>query len=88
MAITPKKSPASKSVETVTHDEATRRNIPTAEYRSIMEREIAAPVTLKYPATPTWTRNWSGAARTSRTGPSWWCRRRRSTSRRRSTRRC
>ena len=38
-----------KAVETITHDEATRRNIPTAEYRSIVEQEIAAPVTLKYP---------------------------------------
>lgn len=28
----PKPKPK-KSVETITHDEATRRNIPTAEYR-------------------------------------------------------
>jgi hypothetical protein len=39
-------------------------------------------------AIPTWTRSWSGAARTSRTGATWWSTRRRSTSRKRSTPRC
>ena len=34
MATTPK--PNGKAVETITHEEATRRNIPTAEYRSVM----------------------------------------------------
>jgi adenine-specific DNA-methyltransferase len=37
-----------KAVETLTHDEATRRNIPTAEYQSIVEREQVSPVRVAY----------------------------------------
>jgi len=29
------------TVETLTHDEATRKNIPTAEYQSVMHLRIA-----------------------------------------------
>jgi adenine-specific DNA-methyltransferase len=32
-----RKSPASKTVTTLTHDEATRKNIPTAEYESLVQ---------------------------------------------------
>ena len=32
-----KKSP--KSIETLTHDEASRKNIPTAEYQSLMRSD-------------------------------------------------
>ena len=39
---------ASKAVETITHDEASRRNIPTAEYRSMMEKADQAPVRVAY----------------------------------------
>ncbi|MGE3913823.1 MAG: site-specific DNA-methyltransferase, partial [Chloroflexota bacterium] len=39
---------SSKAVETLTHDEATRRNIPTAEYQSIVQREQADPVRVAY----------------------------------------
>jgi len=48
------KRPKTKSVESLTHDEAKRRNIPTAEMQSLYEHEpAAAPVTLSYPrATP------------------------------------
>ena len=37
------------TIETLTHDEATRKNIPTAEYQSVMAKEEPAPyrVTLK-----------------------------------------
>ncbi len=38
-----------KSVETLTHDEATRKNIPTAEYQSIMRKEDQAPKQVSYP---------------------------------------
>ena len=38
-----------RSVETLTHDEAKRKNIPTAEYQSVVEKEQDAPRTLKYP---------------------------------------
>ena len=37
------------TIETLKHDEATRKNIPTAEYQSVMAKEEQAPyrVTLK-----------------------------------------
>jgi adenine-specific DNA-methyltransferase len=38
-----------KSVETLTHDEAKRRNIPTAEYQSVLEKEQEAPKQVRYP---------------------------------------
>jgi adenine-specific DNA-methyltransferase len=44
-----KKSPTLKSVETLKHDEAKRRNIPTAEFQSVIEQEQQSPKTLRYP---------------------------------------
>ena len=38
----------SKSVETLTHGEAARRNIPTAEYHPVMAEEDKAPVRVAY----------------------------------------
>lgn len=38
-----------KSVESLTHDEATRRNIPTAEFQSVMRKDDQAPVKVSYP---------------------------------------
>ncbi len=35
---------ATKSVETLTHDEAKRKNIPTAEHRSVAEKETLDPI--------------------------------------------
>jgi adenine-specific DNA-methyltransferase len=46
MAVTKKQT--GKSVETIVHDEATRRNIPTAEYRSVLQEEQANPVRIAY----------------------------------------
>ncbi len=37
-----------KKVETLTHEEATRTNIPTAEYRSVMKQEEQDPVRVAY----------------------------------------
>jgi adenine-specific DNA-methyltransferase len=37
------------AVEKLTHEEATRKNIPTAEYESMVEREQAAAVQVRYP---------------------------------------
>ena len=37
-----------KSVETITHDEASRRNIPTAEYQSVMEKTDQSPIQVAY----------------------------------------
>ena len=44
-----KKLKPSKSVETLIHNEAKRRNIPTAEHRSVVEKVQEAPRTVKYP---------------------------------------
>ncbi len=43
-----KKPTASKSVETLTHDEATRKNIPTAEYQSVVAKEVESPIRVAY----------------------------------------
>src|SRR3954452_16704143 len=44
------KKPANeKSVETLKHDEAKRKNIPTAEFQSVLEKEQQAPLKVKYP---------------------------------------
>ncbi|HHX25705.1 MAG TPA: DNA methylase, partial [Firmicutes bacterium] len=39
---------AGKTVETLTHNEASRKNIPTAEYQSIMAKEDLEPITVAY----------------------------------------
>jgi adenine-specific DNA-methyltransferase len=41
--------PPGKTVETIKHDEAKRKNIPTAEYQSVLEKQKLAPVEVKYP---------------------------------------
>lgn len=38
-----------KSVETITHDDDKRRNIPTAEYQSVIKQDTRKPVELTYP---------------------------------------
>lgn len=43
----PKQS-TSKGIETITHKDAARRNIPTAEYESMMDEEQKSPVELAY----------------------------------------
>ena len=44
------KAPKSKlTVETLKHDDATRKNIPTAEYQSVMQKEEQSPVRVAYP---------------------------------------
>ncbi|MEJ7738020.1 MAG: site-specific DNA-methyltransferase [Chitinophagaceae bacterium] len=43
-----KKQPYEKSVESITHEEATRKNIPTAEYQSIVQEEEAAYLQVAY----------------------------------------
>ncbi len=44
-----KKSPTLKSVETLKHDAAKRKNIPTAEHQSVLMPNDASPRPLKYP---------------------------------------
>src|SRR5271166_6221034 len=43
------KKPIGKSVETLKHDEAKRKNIPTAEYQSVLEKEQQDPKKVFYP---------------------------------------
>jgi adenine-specific DNA-methyltransferase len=44
-----RKSASTKTVETLRHTEDKRKNIPTAEHRSFLQKEQEAPRTLKYP---------------------------------------
>jgi adenine-specific DNA-methyltransferase len=44
-----KKSLAQKSVEALKHNEAKRKNIPTAEFQSVLEKEQQAPKKVRYP---------------------------------------
>ena len=37
-----------KKVETLTHEEAKRKNIPTAEYQSVMKEDDQSPVRVAY----------------------------------------
>jgi adenine-specific DNA-methyltransferase len=46
---TPKKQLLRKSVETLMHDEASRKNIPTAEYQSVLQKEEQRPVRVTFP---------------------------------------
>lgn len=44
-----KKLPNSRmTIETITHDEASRKNIPTAEYQSIMDTDHRSPIRVAY----------------------------------------
>jgi adenine-specific DNA-methyltransferase len=43
-----KSGSAKRTVETLKHDEATRKNIPTAEYQSVLEKNAEAPVRVAY----------------------------------------
>jgi len=43
---TKKKNP--KAVETLTHDEASRKNIPTAEFQSVMRKDEQSPIRVAY----------------------------------------
>ena len=83
-----KKPQNPKTVETLKHDEAKRKNIPTAEYQSVLEKDEQKPARVAIRATPTSIPSSSGAARMSRTGATSSSTRRRSTSRKRSTPRC
>jgi adenine-specific DNA-methyltransferase len=47
MASRPKES-IKKGVEAFTHDEASRKNIPTAEYESVIREELKSPVRVAY----------------------------------------
>ena len=44
-----KRGSTRKTVETITHDEAKRKNIPSAEHRSVLQPDDAEPRPVKYP---------------------------------------
>ena len=46
---TRKSDPAGKSVEQLTHTKATRKNIPTVEHQSVMQKHEQAPLKVTYP---------------------------------------
>jgi adenine-specific DNA-methyltransferase len=43
------KRAAAKSVETLKHNEAKRKNIPTAEYQSVLDKDQQHPKKVLYP---------------------------------------
>ena len=43
-----KSSTAGKTVVTLKHDEATRKNIPTAEHQSVLKQDEASPIRVAY----------------------------------------
>src|SRR5438876_1186622 len=48
MAKTSSKEKGKKKVETLTHEKASRLNIPTAEYQSVMRTEELSPIRVPY----------------------------------------
>jgi adenine-specific DNA-methyltransferase len=42
------KMTTTKTIETITHDDASRKNIPTAEYQSVMLKEEQSPIRVAY----------------------------------------
>src|ERR1700746_2076699 len=42
------KTPSQKTVESLKHEEAKRKNIPTAEYQSVLQKEQEDPVRIAY----------------------------------------
>ena len=44
-----KKPPTAKTVEALKHEEATRKNIPTAEYQSVLQKKEQDPKRVSYP---------------------------------------
>lgn len=42
------KKKTKKVVVTITHDEASRKNIPTAEYQSVMRKDEQNPIRVAY----------------------------------------
>ena len=43
-----RKAKAAKKVEIVTHDDALRKNIPTAEYQAVMDKQVQSPLQVAY----------------------------------------
>ena len=80
-----KRKKNTKTVETLTHTDEVRANIPTVELQPVMEDD--APVHVTYERNRDLDPQFVWRGRTYRTGRIWWCRRRRSSSRKRFIRR-
>src|ERR1035438_9757031 len=48
MAKKTSKQNGNKTVETLTHEKASRKNIPTAEYQSVMRKDEQSPIRVAY----------------------------------------
>jgi len=48
MSRKPRKKKLDKNIETFTHDEASRKNIPTMEYQSIIAKDELDPIRIAY----------------------------------------
>jgi adenine-specific DNA-methyltransferase len=48
MATKSTKTDKPKTVETLTHEEASRKNIPTAEFQSVMRKDEQTPIRVAY----------------------------------------
>jgi len=48
MAKTTPKNKSTKIVKTLTHDEASHKNIPTVEYQSVMRKDEQDPILVAY----------------------------------------
>src|SRR6202158_2745884 len=48
MATKSTKPETKKTVETLTHEDASRKNIPTAEFQSVMRKEEQTPIRVAY----------------------------------------
>jgi adenine-specific DNA-methyltransferase len=81
----PKKPPARKTVAAISHSEDKRKNIPTAEFQSVVDDDTKAPKPYTYPRNTDLDPQLVWRERTSRTGPTWWFTRRLSTFRKRFT---
>ena len=46
--MTLKKKKTLKTIATLTHDEASRKNIPTAEYQSVIRKDEQSPIQIAY----------------------------------------
>ena len=42
------KKASAKKIETLEHQEASRKNIPTAEYQAVMEQDDHSPIRIAY----------------------------------------
>ena len=43
-----RKAKQKKTIETLKHNEASRKNIPTAEYQAVMRKEEQSPIQVAY----------------------------------------